>query len=191
VQQRDTLNRRLQWRLQQRAHFGMLADPSIIIDIQIIERDLKQIETRIAQYSIDIATRADRSNLLTEAQQREAVLVLSRITGLPADKIKLIDIVIGSVVVIVEMPLAGAARLVAMQRLNHPMLRDQGFAHVALDRVVGPEDRPLDRMFERAVRFEQAQLESSTPPSAEASPYAGEDAVARLRITLAGDAVQR
>jgi len=40
------------------------------------------------------------------------------------------------------------------------------------------------------VRFEEVELNATTPPSAEASPYAGVDAAARLRITLADDAVR-
>jgi hypothetical protein len=191
LQLRDTHIRRLQKRQLQAARFGDSADPSIDMKIEDIQHKLSELDSKIAEYTSNITVRPDRKHILSVEQQREAVLELSRITGLPPDKIKLVDIVVGSVVLLVDMPLAGAARLVAMQRLNHPMLRAQGFANVALDRVVDTQGRPLDSMFERAVLFEQAELNDSTPPSAEASPYASVDAEARLRITLADEAVRQ
>lgn len=191
LQLRDTFMRRLQWCQQQRAHFGMHTTFEIVDDIRQLEMDIAKLDTQIAQYAVDITARADRAVILSVEQQREAVMALSRITGLPSDKIKLVDIVVGSVVLIVDMPLSGAARLVAMQRLNHPLLRAQGFAKVVLDRIVDTQGQPLNSMFDRAVRFEEAELNAATPPSAEASPYAGMDAKARLRITLAEDAARR
>jgi hypothetical protein len=176
---RETLIRRLLWRQEQKAHFGMTSDPSIILDIAAIEYQLKIIEVKIANYPEEVKIRADRTNILSVDQQREVVLALSRITGLPPEKIKLVDIVLGSVVLVVEMPVAGAARLVAMQRLNHPVLRDQGFASVALDQVADISPGT----FERAVRFAQSELQHE--PGNEASPYTTLDGSARLRITLA------
>jgi len=190
LQLRNTLVRRLQKRQLQAARLGDSADPSIEMEIEDLQQEVAQLDAQIASVVPSIDTLPDRAVILSAEQQREAVLALSRITGVPPDKIRLVDIVIGSVVLMVDMSLAGAARLVAMQRLNHPMLREQGFANIALDRVVDTQGQPLDSMFERAVRFEEVELNATTPPSAEASPYAGVDAAARLRITLADDAVR-
>jgi hypothetical protein len=191
LQVRDTFMRRFLWRQVQSATLGITASFDIVDDLQQLPIKIAELDTDIAQYSVDIATRSDRENLLAIEQQRAIVLAISRITGIPSDQIKLVDIVRSSVVLVVDMPLAGAARLVAMERLNHPMLREQGFAHVALDRFVDMQDRPLDSMFDDAVRLAQAELTAATPPSAEASPYTGVDAEARLRITLAEDAARR
>lgn len=191
LQLRDTQIRRLQKLQLKVARLGDSADPSIEMEIEDIERKLLKLDAKIARYLADIATRSDRENLLAIQQQRAIVLAITRLTGLPSDKIKLVDIVVGSIVLIIDMPLTGAARLVAMQRLNHPMLRAQGFANVALDRVVDMQGQPLDSMFDRAVRFEEAELNAATLPSTEASPYAGINAEARLRITLTEDAVRQ
>jgi hypothetical protein len=43
------LQQRLQWCQQQRAHFGMLLHSSIAIEIQEIERERAQIDTRLAE----------------------------------------------------------------------------------------------------------------------------------------------
>ncbi len=180
--QRDTLMRRLLHCQQQRAHFGILLPSAIAVEIQDIERDLAQLDAQLALYQHSVATRADCALILSEAQQREAVLALARITGVPPDEIRRVDIVRGSVVLIVELPLVGAARLLALQRLDHPMLQAQGFARVALDQVIAAQATT----FERAVRLAQAELESPTPPDTTAShPYAAVRGTARLRVTLA------
>jgi hypothetical protein len=189
LQVRDAHMRRLQKLEYKLAVLGISADPAIETEAEDIRALIAEIDQQIADYSVAGEVRADRVGILREAQQREALVAISRITGIPADKIKLVDIVLGSVVLLVDMPLAGAARLVAMQRLNHPMLRAQGFANVALDRVVDTQGRPLNSMFDRAVRFEEFELIADTP-SVEPSPYTGITAEARLRITLTENAAR-
>ena len=67
-----------------------------------------------------------------------------------------------------------------MQRLNHSMLRDQGFANVALDQVLDISPGT----FERAVHFAQSELQQEQEPGNEASPDTVLNGSARLRITL-------
>jgi len=188
---RDTQIRRLQKRQIQAARLGYTADPSIEMEIEDIEYKLSDLDYKIAEYTSNITVHPARKRILSVEQQRAAVLALSRITGIPPEQIKLVDIVLGSVILLVDMPLDGAARLVAMQRLNHPMLRAQGFANIALDRIVGTQNRPLASMFDRAVQFTASALQSAAQISTEPSPYAGFDAEARLRITLVDGAVQQ
>jgi hypothetical protein len=191
LQVRETLIRRRQWGELQYARFGIQTPFATMEDIRQAEEELASVEARLAKYEYISALLSKRAGILSVEQQRAAVLSLSRITGLSFDKIKLIDIVLGSVVLVVEMPIASAARLVAMQRLNHPMLPAQGFAKVALDQVVDIQGQPLDSLFERAVRFEEADLTAATPPSEAADhPYANIGGAARLRITLVDAAVQ-
>ncbi len=111
-------------------------------------------------------------------RQREALAALSLIIGFPVDQIKLVDIVLDSLVMIVELPIVSAARLVAMQLLRHPMLRAQGFAKVALD-------GPSSTLFDQALSLELVKLNAETPESKEALPYPLNRTKVRLRVTLA------
>lgn len=181
VQLRDTHVRRLQKLEYKLAVLGISADPAIEIEAENIQEDIAALDKKIAAYGQVGQTRADRTGILSEDKQREALAALSRITGIPIDQIKLVDIVLGSVVMIVKLPITSAARLVALQLLHHPMLRSKGFAKVALD-------EPSSQLFDRALSYELVQLDVKTPESDEPSPYAASTATARLRITLVEEA---
>lgn len=178
VRLRDDHMRRLLKLERKLAVLGISADPSIEIEAEDIRKTIAEFDAQIFAYGQAGQTRADRTAILNEDKQREALAALSRITGIPVDQIKLVDIVLGSVVLIVEMPIAGAARLVAMQLLRHPMLRKQGFAKVALD-------GPSNKEFDQALSLELVKLDAETPESKESLPYPLDRAKARLRVTLA------
>lgn len=114
----------------------------------------------------------------SEDRQREALAALSLIIGFPVDQIKLVDIALDSLVMIVELPIVGAAQLVAMQLLRHPMLRAQGFAKLALD-------GPSSTLFDQALSLELVKLDAKTPESKKSLPYPLNRTKVRLRVTLA------
>jgi hypothetical protein len=175
----------LQWRQHQQAVKGIDTSFEIVDDIRQIEEELAVLKQRIAQHIEDIIIRADRVEILSAEKQRAFVIALALIADIPINQIKLIEIVIGSIVLITSMPLIGAARLVAMQRLNHQSLRVQGIAYIAVDQVIDTKGKSLDALFDQAVSFEQAELESSVPPTQNArQPYANLEGTALVRIKL-------
>lgn len=173
--------RRLQHLELQRAHFGSHTPAYIQVEIEDADAEIKRLDAQIGQREHELALRADRAAILSPEQQREALLALARITGLPPERIKLIDVVLGSVILVVELPLAEAARLLAMQRAGHPALAAAGFAAVALERAADAEGRPAGTHFYRAVQHELLDLETGAGVPAPAP----DGALAILRVTLA------
>lgn len=173
--------RRLQHLELQRAHFGSHTPAYIQVEIEDTDAEIKRLDAQIGLREHELALRADRATILSPEQQREALLALARITGLPPERIKLIDVVLGSVILVVELPLAEAARLLALQRVGHPALAAAGFAAVALERATDAAGRPAGAHFYRAVQRELADLETG----AGAPGSAPDGALATLRVTLA------
>lgn len=183
VKLRSATRRRLQHLQIQRAHFGLHTDPAILIEIEDLEQEAARLDRQVEVYGREPALRPERAALLSPAQQREALLALARITGLPVEQIRLIDIVLGSVVLVLELPLPEAARLLALHHAQHPELSAAGFTAVAFERAVDAAGRPAAARFYQAVQRELASLQPGQP---EAAPMPAEPpASVTLRVTLA------
>lgn len=175
---RNVRQRRLQHLQLKEAQFGIACDPSVLMEIEDLGGEIATLNERIAAYA-QVPTIP--SALLTPEQQRAALLALSAIVGLPPERIKLIDIVLGSIVLVVELPIAEAGRLLALQRLGPQALARSGFARVDV--------LPLHRTFATALAraTEEAEAQLADPAAPALDPHAAPALLAtvRLRVTLA------
>jgi len=165
----------------------MTTDPSVLIEIEDLHTELNDLARQIHDYERVPDTLPDREYILTHEQQ-EAVLQALEITGCTfIDRIRLIDVVIGSIVVVVEMPLAGAARLMALRRVKHPQLERKGITDVALASGISTlKKSQVDKLVE-AVNFELSDLQGGKP--SDASPYANLSDTVPLRVTIDPDKI--
>jgi hypothetical protein len=175
VELRQAHTRRLQQRQLQKALLGVSADPIIPIEIEDIKKELELLDKQIALLP-------NRTDILTFEQQKAVLEALARTGCEFIDRIRLIDIVIGSVIVMVEMSLAGAARLMALHRVKHPQLDREGITDVAVAQDIRPLEEIQYNQFRKAVRFEIQDLQSDTV--SDTSPYASLLDTIPLRVTI-------
>jgi len=136
------------------ARTGYSTDASVLMEIEDIRKDIKQLQDKIT----DDQLQPDRQNLLDVDKQKELLAVVAAHIGVPINKIKMIDIVIGSVIAIMEMPLPQAANLVALKKQGYQRLAEFGIADVQLDTAATSPQNQVE--FEKVVRFEESILSS-------------------------------
>lgn len=167
--------RRLQHLQIKEAQLGIACDPSILMEAEDLKQEIAALDAQVANYA---QVQAIASPLLSQEQQRAALLALAAITGVPPERIRLVDIVLGSIVLVVELPLKEATRLLALQRLAPRALIDSGFARVVADPELAPDNM--------ALLVDEAAALLATPlgeVAQEGTAPAGVPVV-RLRVTL-------
>ena len=95
------------------------------------KRDLRQTQTLIKNYGLDVSsllpmvslTLAVDFNQFTLNKQNQFIMTLSEITNIKVDDISIIDMVSGSVKLILEMSEEAAITLISMYLANHPQLK--------------------------------------------------------------------
>ena len=176
LQVRTIKQRRLQHLQVKQAHLGSLCDPSILMEAEDLETELVALNSQVAAYA---EVQTILSPLLSPEQQREALLALSAIIGLPPERIRLVDIVLGSIVLLVELPLHEAAHLLALQRLAPRALAGAGFASVAVAGENAPAALPL------ALAKAEALLALPQSEVAQRSLVTSGTPLVQLRVVLA------
>jgi hypothetical protein len=173
---RATKQRRLQHLQVKQARMGISSDPSIIMEAEDLEQEIAMLNAQVAAYA---QAQTIASSLLSPEQQREAILALAAIAGVPPERIRLVDIVLGSIVLVVELPVGEAAHLLALQHLAPQALVAAGFARAALEPDNDPADLAL--LVDRAARL----LVAPEHGAGVQAPPAGGSPTVRLRVTLA------
>jgi hypothetical protein len=172
INRRNTKMRRCQW-LELRADTqGITTDPSIYMEIEDIQAEVEKLDRKLASLEDEL--------VLSEEQQKAVVELLAAMGCTDANRIVLIKVTKGSVVLEMEMPLAGAARLLALHAIRHPQLVRKGISDIALAKDIDTQEK---RQLDRAVKFEINDLQSKRP--SDTSPYANLPNTIPLRVTIA------
>jgi len=172
--------RRLHHLQIKQSRLGAACDVSVPMEIEDLQAEIVTLDSQVAAYA-RVPTHV--SPLLSEEQQRQALLTLAAIIGVAPERISLIDIVVGSIVLVIELPLAEAARLLALQRLLPQALLRAGFVRVVPDLA----NAHLQGHIAQAVAHAQATLMAPIVDSQSDTPdtIARPGPTVRLRVTLA------
>jgi hypothetical protein len=174
---RGIKQRRLHHLQVKESRLGATCDVSVPMEIEDLRAEIAALDAQVAAYA-RVPTHI--SPLLSGEQQRQALLALAAIVGVAPERITLVDIVLGSIVLVIDLPLPEAARLLALQRLLPQALERAGFASVAHD----PASPPVGPLLARTVADAEAMLTAPAGPTD--GPMVPEPSVpaVRLRVTL-------
>jgi hypothetical protein len=184
VSLRNIKNRRFQHLELRAARQGDSTDPSVLMEMEDLLAELNDLERQIHRYIVTPNLLLGRENFLT-LEQQQAVLQALEIMGCTfIERIRYIDIVVGSVVVVVEMPFAGAARLMALHHVKHPQLGRKGITDVKFAPDISTLERPQKNELVEAVNFEIGDLEGDEDKVSDKSPYDDIPYAIPLHITV-------
>jgi hypothetical protein len=176
VELRNTMMRRSQWLELRAAKQGIETPPSIYMEIEDIQAQIERIDKQLSLYQSEV--------VLNHEEQKVVVEALAAMGCSFADRIRVIKIIQGSIVLEMEMPLAGAARLMALQMLGHPQLARKGITNIDFAGDIGTWKK---QRFAEAISFELQDLQGGKP--SETSPFANHPDTIPLRITIASDKI--
>lgn len=175
--------RRCQYLELRAAKQGIITDPSVLTEIEDLRAELKQFEK-------ELSLLPERHHILTTEEQRAILETLAAMGCEFVDRIRLINIVIGSVILIVEMPLAGAARLMALQQVNHPQLEREGIINIEFDRERNALRKSQLSDLVTAVNFEIQDLQGEVDKISKESPFTTRVETVPLRVTIDPDKIK-
>lgn len=186
---RETSIRRCQWLERQAAWEGRRTDPAVRMEIEDLHKEIKRLrhlldgyDTQLDKYE-EIPDTGYKSEVdLTPAMKLKHLKKIAKAAGVAVEDIRIIAIRRGSVVYEVEMPIAGAARLVALHQLKHPQLVEDGITKVVVVEDGKSLSREEAKQFIEALAFEVNDLRGDKP--SEASLFHDNPTFIPLRITL-------
>ena len=137
-------DRRLQKLKQSKALQGLSTDPKILLEIEDIEAEIKRLQAELEQSEnpvgdtrkrqIEISLEADFSKLSSDVRTT-AIRSLARLLNIPEERIRMIEVRKGSVILRLELPQEAAERLMELHEAGKSIILDLGIQKAKVTNV--------------------------------------------------------
>ena len=169
TQLQRTYTRRLRVLQNQIATLGILTPPHIRMEKEDVDDELVNIDNKLkaAAKLVEISTRAKRNFTpeLSIQKQVEMLGAIAAIIGISPGEISLVSVRIGSIIFFVDISLEAAAQLLALHKIGHPALEEDGIENIE-NVVLSKESSVTQEILEKAIQQElQAYTVSLDKPN--------------------------
>jgi hypothetical protein len=168
----------------QAARQGYGTPPDIQMEIEDLHAEMDGLDRQINTYLQHFDTGVAQELNLASEQVAEIVKMVSREGCTDVQSTRVYGMFPGSIVMGIEIPLAGAARLLALHHIQHPQLKREGIVGVGLIDNIRTIDQAQINQLAEARDFEIQDLQGNFGDAIYESPYTIVPATIPLTVVI-------